>query len=287
MGVLILNELEESKKALFRALRKYPIITYKNYSLFHSGKKGDDYFDIDRLISHLEEQISLIENLTLIIKALQNEGLDFNKLVFIEKSSGPIGMLPIATSLSQNLGVDFVTIRLKHNLRLLHTQVKGWIEKKNQYPLYPGDKVLLIDDVITTGHTQLDAIKLIGKFKAEVVGIAVALIREEKAVDEIKDVTGIKFVGATFTHDELATLGYILPSSKELFTEDYIEKISKKIFKEDEDKAIEYSKKLNHDLDKEIEMIFQETGFKPSEQIKKGFKNLYITGILNIAQIEE
>lgn len=286
MGVLILNELEESKKALFGALRKYPIITYKNYSLFHSGKKGDDYFDIDRLISHLEEQTALIKNITLIIQGWQKDGLDFNKIVFIEKSSGPIGMLPIASSLSQNLGVDFVTVRLKQNLRLLHTQVKGWIEQKNQYPLYPGDKVLLIDDVITTGHTQLDAIKLIGKFKAEVVGIATVLIRDEISVDKIKDVTGIKFIRATFTHDELATLGYVLPSSKELFTEDYIEKISKKIFKEDENLAIEYANKLNKDLDKEIDLIFGEVGFEPNEQIRKSFKNLYITGILNIVQIE-
>jgi len=282
-----LNELEESKKVLFRALRKYPIITYKNYSLFHSGKKGDDYFDIDRLISHLEEQIALIKNLTLIIQSWQKDGLDFNKIVFIEKSSGPIGMLPIATSLSQNLGVDFVTIRLRQNLRLLHTQVKGWIKKRNHYPLYPKDKVLLIDDVITTGHTQLDAIKLVSKFNAKVVGIAVSLIRDEKAVDEIKDATSIKFIGATFTHDELATLGYLLPSSKFLFTEDYIEKISKKIFKEDEAQAIEYANKLNQDLNKEIDVIFQESGFEPSEEIKKTFKNLYITGILNIAQIEK
>jgi adenine phosphoribosyltransferase len=94
-------------------------------------------------------------------------GLDARGFIF-----GPI--------LAHNLGVGFVPIRKKgklpykthaENYTLEYgdiTTVEVHIDAVN-----PGDKVLLIDDLIATGGTMLAACKLINKLQANVVECAV------------------------------------------------------------------------------------------------------------------
>lgn len=100
------------------------------------------------------------------------------KLAFSEKDSGPIGMISLAGLLSARVGVPFVLIRPRCQVNEM--AIRGC-------PVSKGDKVILVQDVITSGHQVLLAQKVLDAFEVKIVAVASLLDREGELEKEFSD----------------------------------------------------------------------------------------------------
>ena len=65
-------------------------------------------------------------------------------------------------------------------------RVKGKFEIRRGFKIKKGSKVLIIEDVITTGKSSLECVKLIKKSKAKLVGFACIIDRSNKKTLKVK-----------------------------------------------------------------------------------------------------
>jgi len=92
---------------------------------------------------------------------------------------------------------------------------RGFLIKKNT-------RVLIVEDVITTGKSSLECIKLIKKSKAKLIGFACIIDRSNKKTLKIKNkiVSQVKIDVPTFTKnnlpDYLKKIAIIVPGSRRL-----------------------------------------------------------------------
>lgn len=56
-------------------------------------------------------------------------------------------------------------------------------EFRRGFAVSPGERVLIVDDILTTGGSVREVIDTVNKAKGEIIGIGVLLDRSEKAVD--------------------------------------------------------------------------------------------------------
>lgn len=111
------------------------------------------------------------------------------KIQIINKIGGiPTGGLPWASVLAYSLSKPLVYVRkeVKHHGR----------EKMVEGMLAPGDRVLLVDDVITTGHNILSALQTL-RAEGGVVEDALVLIDREEGGEEHLRKEGVKLHSAT------------------------------------------------------------------------------------------
>ena len=65
-------------------------------------------------------------------------------------------------------------------------RVKGKFQLRRGFQIKKGSKVLIIEDVITTGKSSLECVKLVNKFKAKPLGFACIIDRSAKKNLKIK-----------------------------------------------------------------------------------------------------
>lgn len=112
------------------------------------------------------------EGLQLAIKELQKllEGVEFDAIVGLEARGFIFG-----TPLAYNLGKPFIPVRKKGKLPRQAISVEYALEygtaeiEMNIDAIKPGDKVVIIDDLIATGGTVKAAAQLVEKLGGEVV----------------------------------------------------------------------------------------------------------------------
>jgi len=118
--------------------------------ILKSGKKSDVYVDIRKIISHPDHLLDVSMEISNIAKELPAD-----KICGI-----PYGGIPLATGASILKEIPMIQIRKKTK----DHGMKNLVEGKWQ----PGDRVILIDDVITTGSSLLEY-----KEKLEYIGLIV------------------------------------------------------------------------------------------------------------------
>ncbi|MFA4700405.1 orotate phosphoribosyltransferase [Pyrococcus kukulkanii] len=134
-----------------------------------SGKESNYYIDIKKLITN-PRALKIIARL--IAKKANELGLQYDKV------AGPeLGAVPIATALALETEKPLLIVRKKKKEYGTGKQIEGEVR--------PGDKVLLVEDVTTTGGSVLRAAKILKENGAEVVGIFVVVDREEGAKENI------------------------------------------------------------------------------------------------------
>jgi len=273
-----MGKMEEHEKKLLEAMHKYPVIVHKNFCLFHAGEKGSDFFDLDRLIGKPLEQKNLLKSIKNKIEDLEKKGMRYNKIAFVDKESGPVGAIVLASALSQELGKEIIILRPWKKLKFDHLKVKGRIEDVNDKTIKPNDLILLIDDVITTGDVQKRAIEIIERFKAKVTGLISVFVRKNEVIEDLKKEKKINYIESIWTYDTLSSLGFILAQSDTLLSKNFVREFVNQSISEEKVPYVE--KEIDNQLEEIISDILEKKHISADQAIKQGLKNLYFNTAL-------
>ena len=136
-----------------------------------SGKESDYYINVKKLITE-PEVLGLIARL--MKEKAEELGIEFDRV------AGPeLGAVPIATALSLETGKPLVIVRKKPKGHGTGSQVEGEVK--------PGDRILLVEDVTTTGGSVLRSAKVLEELGARIAAVFVVVDREEGAAENLKD----------------------------------------------------------------------------------------------------
>lgn len=167
-GHFPMSRLSGFKAQLLPLVRKRALLKLSEPIQLASGKMSDVYFD--------GRKVTLDpEGITLFARAI----LELVKLDSIDAVGGPaIGADPIATAVSifayldKHKRIPAFVVRKESKQHGLQKQVEG-------AELKPGMKVLMVEDVITTGQSVRNAISVVEGFGAEVVQVVCLVDRGE------------------------------------------------------------------------------------------------------------
>ncbi len=95
-------------------------------------------------------------------------------------------------------------------------RVEGKFQIRRGFKIKKGSKVLIIEDVITTGKSSLECVNLIKKSRAKLAGFACIIDRSNKKTLKIKQkiVSQMKIDVPTFTKNKLPTSLKSIPITK-------------------------------------------------------------------------
>lgn len=165
---------ENLKKSLIES----PVIKKGDYAYFVHPITDGVPLVTSEILEEVANGISLVGN------------MDVDKIVCIEAMG-----IHIATAISLKTGIPFVVVR-KRSYGLegevaVH-QVTGYSEGELYINgLEKGDKVLLVDDVVSTGGTMISILKALEIIGVDVVDVVVA-IEKGKGKWIVEDATGYK-----------------------------------------------------------------------------------------------
>ena len=96
------------------------------------------------------------------------------------------------------------------------TKVNGKFKLRRGFEIKKGSRVLIIEDVITTGKSSLECVKLIKKAKASLVGFASIIDRSSKNSLKIKKkiISHLKIDVLTFKANQLPKGLKLIPITK-------------------------------------------------------------------------
>ena len=95
--------------------------------------------------------------------------------------------------------------RLLNKETIFCERINGKFVLRRGFKIKKGAKVLIIEDVITTGKSSLECVKLIKKAKAKLLGFASIIDRSSKKSLKIKSkiISHLKINVPTFSHKQL------------------------------------------------------------------------------------
>jgi orotate phosphoribosyltransferase len=157
-----------SLKELAVAFHKNKIVELKETQL-SSGKKSPYYMDMRGLLAFPELMTDITERL---VDRIMEMGVAFDKF-----ASVPVGAVPFASQLSARMGRASVLVRDQPKQHGTKKLIEG--------RLGIDDRVILVEDVITTGASVIKTIQKLRNRGAEVVAVWALLNREEGGLENI------------------------------------------------------------------------------------------------------
>lgn len=158
---------------LIRLLKENKVIKFGKFTLA-SGRESDYYVDMKRAVTN---PLILGEVAEIISKKIDESSID--------RVAGPaLGAIPIVTAVSLHTGIPMLMVRKAKKDYGTSKLIEG--------DLNEGDRVVVLEDVTTTGNSLLDAVKVIEGSGGQVVKAFVVVEREEGALLAFKD-KGIVF----------------------------------------------------------------------------------------------
>jgi len=157
------------KEELIRMIFEEEAIRFGRFILT-SGRESNYYIDIKKLITNPRA-------LKLIAELMEEKTRQLN--IEFDKIAGPeLGAVPIATALALKTEKPLLIVRKKKKEHGTGKQIEGEIKV--------GDRILLVEDVTTTGGSVLRAAKILEEKGAIVAAISVVVDREEGAKNLIE-----------------------------------------------------------------------------------------------------
>jgi len=159
--------IEQEKNLLIRLLKDNQVIKFGKFTL-SSGSESDFYVDMKKAITDPEI-------LSQVAKIISHIILDDK----IDLVAGPaLGAVPIATAVALYSGIPMLMIRKAQ---------KGYgTSKLIEGELKEGDRVIVVEDVTTTGNSLLKAVRAVQDNGGVVERTFVIVDREEGAVEHLK-----------------------------------------------------------------------------------------------------
>ncbi|KAH8607033.1 Orotidine 5' phosphate decarboxylase HUMPS family Phosphoribosyl transferase domain [Trypanosoma vivax] len=182
-----INRMRFSKaniSELAEALVASQCVRFGDFTL-KSGKKSPIYIDLRRLVTHPSIMRMVAREYAKVLRPLQ-----FDRLVGL-----PYAALPIASAISLEMNRPLIYPRREKKSYGTKVDIEGDYKR--------GERVVIIDDLVTTGATKVEAIQRLRDAGLEVVAIVVLIDREMGAK---------KFLGSLgYDFQAVATLSKLLP----------------------------------------------------------------------------
>ncbi len=157
-----------SQKDIAIQFHKNKIVELKEIEL-SSGKKSPYYMDMRGLLAFPNLISDVVERL---VTRINESGVQFDKF-----ASVPVGAVPFASMLAARMGKPSVLVRDQPKQHGTKKLIEG--------RLGIDDRVILIEDVITTGASVLKTIQKLKNRGAEVVAVWSLCNREEGGIENI------------------------------------------------------------------------------------------------------
>lgn len=163
-----INELEMQKKELIAALKACGAIRYGDFTLA-SGKKSKYYIDIKKASTD-PKTLKLIARQA----AFRIKQMDVNIIAGVE-----LGGVPLATA---------VSIETELPLLIVRKAVKEYGTKSRFVgDIKPEDRLVMIEDVTTSGGSVRNAIEIVRETGANVKYVISVVDREEGAIENLQE----------------------------------------------------------------------------------------------------
>jgi orotate phosphoribosyltransferase len=162
------NESETQKQELIAALKACGAVRYGDFTLA-SGKKSKYYIDIKKASTD-PKTLKLIARQA----AFRIKQMDVNIIAGVE-----LGGVPLATA---------VSIETEFPLLIVRKAVKGYGTKSRFVgDIRPEDRLVMLEDVTTSGGSVRDAIEVVREIGANVKYVISVVDREEGAKENLKE----------------------------------------------------------------------------------------------------
>ena len=190
--------LEESLKIL-----KETNALIEGHFILSSGLHSPQYVQCAQLMSKPKHAIKICESLASKIK---NEFNEFNLIL-----SPAMGGILVGYELGKIL----------NRQTIFSERVNGEFKLRRDFKINKGDKVLIVEDVITTGKSSMECSEIITKNQAIIVGYACIIDRSNDKLNiEEKIVSQVKLNIPTYNEDnlpkELSLIKAVKPGSRNL-----------------------------------------------------------------------
>ena len=156
--------LEESLKILKRTNA-----LIEGHFILSSGLHSSKYVQCAQLMSIPNEAVKICQSLA---DKIKKEFTDFD-IILTPAMGGII--------------VGYELGKLLNKKTIFSERVDGEFKLRRDFKIEKGNKVLIVEDVITTGKSSLECVKLIKKSKAKLIGFASIIDRSTKQSLKIKN----------------------------------------------------------------------------------------------------
>ena len=175
----------------------------EGHFILSSGLHSPKYIQCAQLMSKPNQAIKICESLAY---KIQNEFSDFDLIL-----SPAMGGIIIGYELGKILGKQTI----------FSERVNGEFKLRRDFKIKEGDKVLIVEDVITTGKSSMECSNLVTSINASIIGYA-CIIDRSNGKSEIKGkiVSQVELNIPTYNKDnlpkELLSIEAVKPGSRNL-----------------------------------------------------------------------
>ena len=175
----------------------------EGHFILSSGLHSPKYIQCAQLMSKPNQAIKICESLA---SKIQNEFSDFDLIL-----SPAMGGIIIGYELGKILGKQTI----------FSERVNGEFKLRRDFKIKEGDRVLIVEDVITTGKSSMECSNLVTSINASIIGYA-CIIDRSNGKSEIKGkiVSQVELNIPTYNKDnlpkELLSIEAVKPGSRNL-----------------------------------------------------------------------
>ncbi len=135
----------------------------EGHFLLSSGRHSDKYVQCAKLLQYPDKAAE-------VLKIVCNKISGFGADLIV----GPaMGGIIVAYEIGRQLGIPAIFTE----------RIEGEMSLRRGFEIYEGQKVIISEDVVTTGKSSLETVKVIESFGGEVVGIACVVDRKTSKIN--------------------------------------------------------------------------------------------------------